>query len=247
MTTRSHLLAAGTAVLALAGAAVPAAHAASGPGFRDYDVKLSVSMTSTFSFDVDPTGCNGIKPSGYIGSGQEILEASSPRPVRVTIYAFPGQDVGMSPKRWSGGFPLEGVTKRTGSMRFHVCDADPPIRFDACTGRHRFSTKVNFAFGAGNTFSVSDTMNQTTRNVVPPCDDSAFDWDGAVARTGVVLLDDATGSAEKARKTKSGFTLRAGSTETCDVQYFGTGTCGTTWRWTAKFTPVTGKKKRKRR
>ena len=245
MNTQSKLAAVAVALLGTCGAAAVPADAAPLSPVRDYDLKLSVSMKSTFSFNVDPTGCNGHKPNGWIGSGQEILEASSPKPVRVTVSAFKGADMVVNRKDMKAGYELSGTTKRTGSMKWQVCDEMLDPKFDRCVGTYRFDTKVEAMFMHGDKFQISDTMDKDTHDVVPACGNDAFGWDSAVARTGVVLLDSAQAPARKVRRTKGSFTLTGTSKNTCDVEYFGTGTCGTEWTWKAKFTPVKGKRKRR--
>jgi hypothetical protein len=244
MSTKNTLLGAAVALLTLGGTAAVPADAAPLSPVRDYDLKLSVSMKSDFSFNVDPTGCNGRKPNGWIGSGQEILEAGSPKPVRVTLMAFKGSDMVLNRKDRKAGYEIVGTTRRTGSMRQQVCDDMLDAKIERCLGEHRIDTKVDPMFMHNDKFQISDTMNQDTRDVIPACGDDAFGWDSAVSRTGVVLLDTGQAPGRKARKTKGSFTLTSTSKDTCDVAYFGTGTCGTEWTWKAKFTPV---KKRKRR
>ena len=243
MSTKSMILGAAAALLTL-GAAAPADAAPLSP-VREYDLRLSVSMKSDFSFNVDPTGCNSRKPNGYIGSGQEILQASSPKPVRVSLLAFKGMEMVLNRKDRKAGYELVGTTRRTGSMQQQVCDEMLDPKIGGCLGEHRIATKADVSFMHGDKFIFSDTMAKDTHDVVPACGNEAFGWDSAVSRTGVVLLDTATAPARKVRKTKGSFTLTGTTSDTCDVEYFGTGSCGTEWTWKAKFTPVKTKRKRR--
>jgi len=81
-------------------------------------------------------------------------------------------------------------------------------------------------------------------DAVPACANSAFGCNGAVARTGVILLDDASGSAAKLRRTEGACTLTATARDTCDVEQFGTGTCWSRWTWKARCTPVEQQRRR---
>jgi hypothetical protein len=246
MTARTKLLGACAAALASACTAVPSADASF--VMRDYDLRLSVQMKSNFSFQTVTEDCGGPKQRGYAGAGEEILELRSPKPVRVTLTASPGAVPGVSRKDLKADFPMVGETRRSGSMQGFSCGKQLPNRFADCTGRHRIDTSVGLQFLTRNRWLVSDSLDQSTREVVKACDDGAgFDWDGAVARTGTVLLQSHFGNApdSKIRKTKGSFSLTAAGRDTCDVDYFGAGTCVTDWSYKATFTPVKKKKRRR--
>lgn len=237
---RSSLL----AVAALVSIGASTADAASVPGLRDYDLRLSVQMTSNFAFAVKPTGCNGVKPSGWTGSGQEILEARSPKPVRVTIGAFPGEEIVMNRKDGRTAFDLQGTSKRTGSMQRVICGETSDANIAPCTGTKAFATTAELLVGPQEKWAVSDTLKQMSDDVVAGCDDQAFDWDGASGRTGRVFLDSARGSVAKLREAKGTVTLTASEKGACDLDYFGPGSCATTWSYKLTLTPVKAKRRR---
>jgi hypothetical protein len=242
MNLRCSLLAATAALLTLAGTA----DAASMPSVRDYDLRLSVSMKSNFSFNVKPTGCNGTKPSGWVGSGQELLEASSPKPVRVSVLAFKGSEIVMNRKDLKNEYELQGTSRRTGSMQSVICGETSDAKMGPCTGTKAFTTAASLLVGPQEKWTVSDTVKKMSDDLIPGCDDEQFDWDGASARTGRVFLDSARGSVAKLRKGKGTVTLTASTTEQCDLDYFGPGSCSTTWNYKLRLTPVKAARKRKR-
>lgn len=225
------------AVAVLAGVATPA----SAFTMRDFDVKLSVTMRSSFSFRPNPTGCNGQLPLGYTGSGQEILQASSPRPVRLTYVDDGGTaQPTLSRRDLKSAFAIEGTTTRSASLTATVCQPQPPLRLASCVGRHRFADAIELAFMSGTRFVFSSARSKPTTAVVKGCDRSGFNWDSAVARTGNVLLLAASGRTARSRlaRSRSAVTLRAHAVERCDVPDFGLGSCRTEWSYAARFTPV---------
>ena len=246
MNLRASLVSAAAALVTLAGGA--AADAASIPGTREYDLTASVAMTSNFSFNTEAGRCQGVKASGWVGSGQELLEAETVKPVRVSVFVPPrGEEIFMNKKSGTGSkFKISGQTRRTGSMQSVTCDKAEDARIAACTGTHRFDTSIEIGVGINEKWSIQDGGDKMTDDVVAGCGDGTFPWDSAVARTGAVLLDSAQGSVSKLRRSKGTVTLTGGSAETCDVDYFGTGSCATTWTWKLRLTPVK-KAKRKRR
>jgi hypothetical protein len=204
---------------------------------RTYDVTLDLKMQSDFAFQPDPTGCNGDKAMGWAGSGQEVLEMHS-KPVRITLFTDPTADPFYNRKDGKTGFDMTGTSTRSGSMTDVVCGEDKPSGIEACTGKFRFDQNVDFSFFKG-TWLINGNDGPTTREAIPACDDDRFDWDGAVARTGIVMLEPARGKAARSKmKTKGSFSLTATSKENCEPTDFGTGSCATTWSYKATFTRV---------
>lgn len=237
------------AVLAACGltTAVAAPASASSP-MRDFDVRLSVSMKSNFSFQPNPVGCNGNKPEGYAGAGEEILTMASPKPVRVQLQTFPGSDPGVSRKDLKAGFEMVGESRRSGEMTQYICDDVHANQTAGCTGRFPVSQKVELSFFRGK-WRIGTQSGPTTRDAIPSCGeknaDAIFDWDGAVARTGVVLLQSAEGPAARSKLKSNAFTLEARHVDECDVDYFGLGTCKTEWIYRANFRKVKTKRSRR--
>jgi hypothetical protein len=231
------------ALLALA--ALPTATATAAKPFklsdvmRTYDVKIDLTMESNFAFQADPTGCYG-KSEGYAGAGREIIQMSSPKPVRVTLYVPPKGEKGepyVARKDLKSGFALAGTSKRSGQMTSIVCGESSDTQLSNCTGESQIHDMVDITFYKGTWLLGSGTSN--TDDQMPGCRKAQFDWDGAVARTGYILLQSARGKAARSKlKTKGSFSLQAVEKDACDVQYFGTGTCGTTWTYTAHFKRV---------
>lgn len=247
MTTRSKLLGACAAALSLAGATVPSAGAAL-PVVRDYDLRLEVHMKSAFAFQPVTVDCGGPKLEGYSGRGEELLDLTSPKPVRVQLIASPGAQPGVMRKDLKPNFEMRGETRRSGGMTWQVCGKETPTQFNDCLGKHPIDTSVSLQFLTRSRWLVSDSLDQSTRDVVKACDDGVgFDWDGAVSRAGTTLLTSHFGNApaSKMRKTKGPFTITASGRDTCDASSFGTGTCVTEWSYKARFTPVTKKRKRR--
>jgi hypothetical protein len=205
---------------------------------RDYDLRLSVSMKSNFAFQPDPVGCNGRKPAGYAGAGEEILQMKSPKPVRVTLITAPGADPSVSRKDLKAGFELVGESRRSGEMTHVICDDSHANQTAGCTGRFRMDQKMEMNFFRGK-WRIGTHSGPTTRDAIPSCgeknSDAVFDWDGAVARTGVVMLESAQGPAPLSKLKSRAFTLEARHAEGCDVSYFGLGTCKTEWVYRANF------------
>ena len=246
MTIRMKVLGAACAAAAAGVAAVPAAQAAFSP-IRDYDVRLTVQMKSNFAFSTKTEECGGPKEEGYSGKGEEIMNLSSPKPVRVTLMPNRVQS-GFMRKDLKSDLELTGTTKRSGSMTWTVCGKPMQTQFNDCLGEHRVNTAVNFQFLTGNRWVLGDSLKQSTRDVVKACDDGVgFDWDGAVSRAGTTLISSHIGKApwSKVAKTKGPFSLTASGRDECDADYFGQGTCVTEWSYKANFTPV--KKKRRGR
>ena len=224
--------------------ALPAATATAKPFklsdvMRTYDVKIGLTMESNFAFQADPTGCMG-KGEGYAGAGKEIIKMSSPKPVRVTLYVPPKGDKGepyVSRKDLKSGFALTGTSKRSGQMTSIVCGESTDTQLSNCAGESQINDKVDITFFKGTWLLGSGLAN--TDDQMPGCRKAQFDWDGAVARTGYMLLQSARGKAARSKlKTKGSFSLTAVEKDECDVQYFGTGTCGTTWSYTVHFKRV---------
>jgi hypothetical protein len=244
------LLAVSTAALISCGlVAGPASAAAPKPLkmsdlVREYDLRISVSMKSKFAFQPDPVGCNGRLPSGYAGSGEEIVQMTSPKPVRVTMVDAPGADVVVNRKDMKAGFELAGESRRSGDMTFVTCNQSKPGQAAPCVGTFPLSQKVEMGFFDGR-WRIKSQSGPTTRQAVPSCDEDStvFDWDGAVARTGITLLEPATGAAARSRLKARSFTLEARLTESCDVPFFGTGTCGTEWVYRANFRKAKSKRR----
>jgi hypothetical protein len=212
---------------------------------RNYDLSLSLQMKSDFAFAPDPTGCNGQKAMGWAGAGQEVLEMHSTKPVRVTLYTPPDTDPSISRKDLKGEFAMTGTSRRSGQMTDVICGENHPSGIEACTGEFRFDQAVAISFYNG-TWLIGGNSGPTTREAIKPCDDDRFDWDGAVARTGIVMLQSARGKAARSKmKTKGSFSLTATQKDQCDVQYFGTGSCATTWTYKATFKRVAKKAKKK--
>ena len=237
----STALAAATAALVLA---APASAAQLGGLMKTYDLRLSVSMKSTFAFQPDPIGCAGRFPGGYSGSGEEVLEMRSPKPVRVTLVRTPGAEPAVTRKDFEPGFELAGETRRTGDFSHVMCDDTETGTAQGCTGRFPLRQNAQISFYAGK-WEVANQSGPTTREAIPSCDDSRFDWDGAVARTGIVLLQRAQGAAPASKLKARSFTLRARTVEHCDASWFGGGSCATEWTYKANFRK-TGKKPRHR-
>ena len=231
------------ALLALAALPTATASAAKPPKMSDilrtYDVKIDLTMESNFAFQADPTGCYG-KSEGYAGAGQEIIKMSSPKPVRVTLYVPPKGEKGepyVARKDLKSGFALEGTSKRSGQMASIVCGESTDTQLSNCAGETRVHDTVDITFYNG-TWLLGSGMADTD-DQMPGCRQAQFDWDGAVARTGYILLQSARGPAARSKlKTKGSFSLQAVEKDQCAVADFGTGTCGTTWTYTAHFKRV---------
>lgn len=225
----------------IAGAASPASAAAPKPLkmsdlVREYDLRISVSMTSKFAFQPAPAGCNGRLPSGWAGAGEEIVQMKSPKPVRVTMVDSPGADVVVNRKDMKAGFDLAGETRRSGDLTFVTCNESRPGQAAPCAGTFPLSQKVEMGFFGGK-WRIKSQSGPTTRQAVPSCNEEStvFDWDGAVARSGITLLEPATGAAPRQRLKSNAFTLEARLAEGCDVAFFGTGSCRTEWVYRANF------------
>lgn len=162
----------------------------------------------------------------------------------MSVIAFPGQGLVVNRKDGRSAFELKGVTRRTGSMSWQSCSQALDPKFAPCLGTHRIDAAAELRFQPCDRFRAQDTMKQTAHGAVPACGNSAFGWNRAVARTGIILLNDAFGSAAKLRRTRGAFTLTATARDTCDATQFGTGTCGSQWTWKARFTPVKAKRRR---
>lgn len=232
----------------LAAAALPTATASAAklPSLRTYDVKLDLTMESNFSFQPSPDGCNGNKPEGYAGAGREILQMASPKPVRVTLYVPAKGEKGepyVARKDAKPGFEMQGTSTRSGEMKSVVCEEVTDTNLAACTGKTPVSDTVNITFYKGTWLLGSGLAD--TDDEMPGCRQAQFDWDGAVARTGYILLQSARGPAARSKlKTKGSFSLQAVLHDQCTVADFGVGTCGTTWTYTAHFTRVAKKLKK---
>jgi len=236
----SAALAAATAALALAAPA-----SAQFGGFaKTYDLRLSVAMKSSFAFQPDPLGCAGRFPGGYAGSGEEVLEMRSPRPVRVTLMRTPGSDPVLSRKDFKPGFALAGETRRIGDFSHVMCDDTETGTAQGCTGRFPLEQDAQISFYGGK-WEVATQSGPTTREAIPSCDDTRFDWDGAVARTGIVLLQRAQGAAPVSTLKAKSFTLRARTVEHCDASWFGGGSCETEWTYKASFRKAARKHRRR--
>jgi hypothetical protein len=241
MLKRLPLVAAVAGLLVCAGPA--AAKTPRLPVLRNYEVRISLAMTSNFSLQPDPRGCNDEKPMGWSGSGQEILEMRSPRPVRVQMMLAGGQ-ASLSRADGKFGFEFTGDTRRSGQMTQILCGQSADSGIDACTGRFPLSATLDMNVVRGKVY-VSHQQGPDTREAIPSCDDKRFDWDGAVARTGTVLLQPAQGAAPISKlKTKGSFTLTATHHDECDLEYLGPGTCATDWTYRVNFRRVAAKKRR---
>jgi hypothetical protein len=213
---------------------------------RDYDLRLSVSMKSNFAFQPDPVGCNGRKPAGYAGAGEEILQMSSPKPVRVQLMTVPGADPSVSRKDLKPGFELVGESRRSGEMTHVICDESRSGQTEGCTGKFPMRQNAQMSFYRGK-WRISTQSGPTTRDAIPSCSentDANFDWDGAVARTGIVMLESAEGPASRSKLKSRSFTLEARMVDECDVDYFGLGSCKTEWVYRANFRKVKTKSRR---
>ncbi len=206
---------------------------------REYDLRISVSMKSKLAFQPDPTGCNGRLPSGYAGAGEEILQMKSPKPVRVTLVDAPGADPVVNRKDMKAGFELAGDTRRSGDMTFVTCNESKPGQAAPCVGTFPLTQKVEMGFFDGK-WRIKPHSGPTTRDAVASCDEdgTVFDWDGAVDRTGITLLESAMAPAPRSRLKAKSFTLEARLAEGCDVASFGTGSCSTEWVYRANFRKV---------
>lgn len=215
------------------------------PIMHKYEVRISLNMQSDFSFQHDPTGCNGRLPEGYDGQGQEIMQMSSHKPALVQAIYTKGYDPGVSRIDLKSFYEVSGTSRRTGSMTEVVCEDHPDVKLGACLGSFPVHDQLELAFYKGR-FTISTQSVQMTHDLITGCEDANFDWDGATARTGAVLTHVAQGPAPAKRfKTKS-FSLRAHDVEHCTPTDFGaaTGSCTTTWDYKVNFRLV---KKHKRR
>ena len=234
---------------ALTGAA--AALALAGPAtaqslpLRNYDLRLSVAMKSSFAFQPDPVGCAGTKPLGTSGSGEEVLEMRSPRPVRVQLYRPPDTVPSVRRKDFKPGFELAGETRRSGAFSRVACDESEAGYAAGCVGRFPVRQDVQLSFYGGK-WQIATQSGPTTRELIPSCSDAGFDWDGAVSRTGIGLLEAAEGPAPGSRLKAKSFTLVARHVEGCDAPYLGIGTCNTEWTYKASFRKVKPKRKHRR-
>ena len=136
-----------------------------------------------------------------------------------------------------------GESRRTGDFTHVICGESHPGHAAGCVGRFPARQKLALDF-FGGTWQASAMSGPTTREVVPSCTDDAFDWDGAVARTGIMLLEPAKGAAVRSKLKAKSFTLVARYVENCDATFFGAGTCKTEWTYKANFRKA-GKKKRR--
>ena len=237
----SAALAGTVAALALAGPAT-----AQSLPLRNYDLRLSVSMTSNFAFEPDPVGCAGRKPYGTSGAGEEVLEMRSPRPVRVQLYRPPDTVPALTRKDLKAGFELTGETRRSGGFTRVVCDETEAGYAAGCIGRFPVRQNVHLSFYEGK-WQLATQSGPSTRELVPSCSDDVFDWDGAVARTGTVLLETGEGPAPGSKLKARSFTLVARLVEEgCDAPYLGIGTCRTEWTYKANFRQVKPKRRHRR-
>jgi hypothetical protein len=240
--SRTRLAAACAALLTLSAAATSEAKLPKRqplPVLSTYELRISMQMQSDFSFQNDPTGCNGDKPMGYDGKGQEIMTMSSPKPVLVQTFYAKGVDPTVMRKDLKAAFPIAGISTRTGGMTQVVCDTNPPSEIEPCLGKFPVHDEMELRFYKGR-FQISTNTVQDTHSLIPGCGNSTFDWDGATARTGYVLTHTAEGPAP-AKKFKTGsFSLRAHDLEHCVATDFGapTGSCATTWDYKVNFRRV---------
>ena len=206
------------------------------PVLHTYEVRISMQMQSDFAFQHDPTGCNGNKPMGYDGKGQEVMTMSSPKPVIVSAIYAKGMDPSVMRKDLKPAFEVTGQSKRTGSMTQVVCDTNPPSDIEPCLGDFPVHDALQLTFYKGK-FRIDTQTVQDTHSLIPGCGNSTFDWDGATSRTGYVLTHVAEGAAP-AKKFKTGsFSLRAHDRETCATGDFGapSSTCVTNWDYKVNF------------
>jgi hypothetical protein len=215
------------------------------PVLHTYEVRISMQMQSDFSFQNDPVGCNGRLPMGYDGKGQEIMTMSSPKPVLVQTIYQKGIDPSVMRKDLKPGFPISGVSKRSGGMTQVVCDSNPPSKIEPCLGDFPVHDEMELRFYKGR-FQISTRTVQMTHDLITGCGNDSFDWDGATARTGAVLTQVGEGPAPATKFKTGSFSLRGHHVDHCVPTDFGaaTGSCTTTWDYKVNFRLV---KKRKHR
>jgi hypothetical protein len=235
------LIAAAALAVALTPAASAEARSAGQLIMADYDLRLSVSMQSDFSFQPVVTDCGPVAyPEGYSAKGQEILTMRSPKPVRVQLLSSPGS-TSIAPKRsLRYTYPLVGETRRTGQATSFYCGDTRPTMIDRCVGRFPLKLDAEISFlGNGTKVLMSGQPSPSTRDQIPACgDDILFDWDSAVARTGTVLLEPGKGSAPRSKLKAKSFTLTGTARDNCAVGDFGQGSCATSWTWKANLRKV---------
>ena len=209
------------------------------PVLRTYEVRISMQMQSDFSFQNDPTGCNGRLPEGYDGKGQELMAMSSPKPVLVQTIYQKGIDPSVMRKDLKPAFSVAGQSKRTGGMTQVVCDSNPPSRIEPCLGAFPVHDELELRFYKGR-FQIDTNTVQDTHSLIAGCGNDSFDWDGATARTGDVLTHVAEGPAPATKFKTGSFSLRAHDVEHCVPTDFGaaTGSCTTTWDYKVNFRRV---------
>jgi hypothetical protein len=232
--SRTRLAAACAALTTLAAAGT--AQAAGIPGLRTYEVRISMQMKSDFRFSHDPVGCNGNKPMGYDGEGHEIMEMTSPRPVRVQVFAPPTGDPSVMRKDLKSSYSVAGLSKRTGQMTQVVCDTSPPSKIEPCLGQFPVHDELELRFYKQK-FQISTNTVQDTHSLITGCGNDSFNWDGAVARTGYVLTQVGEGPAARSKwKTKGSFSFYGTHRDNCVVADFGAdGTCATAWSYKVNF------------
>jgi hypothetical protein len=209
------------------------------PVLRTYEVRVSMQMQSDFSFQNDPTGCNGRLPEGYDGKGQEIMSMSSPKPVLVRSIYQKGIDPSVMRKDLKPGYPVTGTSRRSGGMTQVVCESNPPSNIEPCLGDFPVHDELQLSFYRGR-FQIDTRTVQLTHGLIGGCGNDSFDWDGATARTGAVLTHVAEGPAPATKFRTGSFSLRAHDVEHCVPTDFGSasGSCTTTWDYKVNFRRV---------
>ena len=105
----------------------------------------------------------------------------------------------------------------------------------------RHAAQLSFFDGR---WEMSTQSGPTTRELIPSCSDDVFDWDGAVGRTGIVLIGTGQGAAPVSKLKARSFTLVARDVhDRCDAPYLGIGTCRTEWTYKVNFRKVKPKRK----
>lgn len=242
---RSHALGAAALIASAAALCLAAPAPAQMPYLGTYDLRLSVTMTSEFAFEPDPVGCAGRFPLGTSGSGEEVLELKSPKPVRVQFYRPPDTVPAVTRKDFKPGFELTGESRRTGAFTRVACQESEPGYAAGCVGRFPVRHAVQLSFYEGK-WQMGTQSGPTTRELIPSCSDDVFDWDGAVDRTGIVLIETGEGPAPASKLKARSFTLVARHVQDrCDAPYLGIGTCRTEWTYKANFRKVKPKRKRR--
>lgn len=246
---RSVLATAVATPLLLAGVAGALAPAASADAYtsRPVTIKVSGSMTNTYSVSPVPTPnvCSGTS-SGFQGSGTEKIEWSSTRSGRGTLNGK-GKVWFLNLENAKGDIdnrlPIAGTVVRDGTSASITCDQ--PYVHDAskCVGKRDFRTDADLFFGnAGYRFTIGDAddIMEDAPNLYPDC---LGLWGMAARRTGAILLNGGAGTFDPKRLRKGPVTLGTSETLRCeDVSPPEPGvSCTTTTHWKVSIQPA-GKK-----